>query len=560
MLKLLIIRDFAIIDEIEVEFEEGLTVLSGETGAGKSIIIDALGLVLGGRAYTEFIRTGAQEASVEALFDISKAHKVRKTLEALDFYRGEELLIRRIISRDGKNKVNINGKMATVSLLADITQGLVDVYGQHEHHSLLKQESHLDILDDFGGLMSLRETYQSLWNEYLALRAQLEGLIRREKERSARLDYLDFVIGEIEKANPTSGELDELLSEKEILRNARLLMEKTRQSYERLYSDDNSLISELKAIENSLNEVARIDSRIADLVKLLESARFTVEDTAFALRDYAEKVESDPARLEEVEGRIEVLTRLCKKYGGSIESALDFLERCREEREELADADRRITKLQEEVEEKLEEAKRLAKELGEKRRKVAVDLSKKIEAELVELGMKGSRFEVRFTKIDREGELSQSGAETAEFFLSPNVGEELKPLIKIASGGELSRIMLAIKSVIHGGGDVPTLVFDEIDAGIGGSSAEVVGRKMRKLAKTSQVLCVTHLPQIASFAHHHKSVSKLVKDSRTVTRVNGLSKDERINELARMLAGTAMTESAIRTAREMLERGKKGND
>jgi DNA repair protein RecN (Recombination protein N) len=254
------------------------------------------------------------------------------------------------------------------------------------------------------------------------------------------------------------------------------------------------------------------------------------------------------------------LTRICKKYGGSIESALDFLEKCREEREELAEADRRITKLQKEVEEKLEEAKRLAKELGEKRRKVAVDLTRKIEAELAELGMKGSRFEVRFTKIDKEEELSQSGAETAEFFLSPNVGEELKPLIKIASGGELSRIMLAIKSVIHGGGDVPTLVFDEIDAGIGGSSAEVVGRKMRKLAKTSQVLCVTHLPQIASFAHHHKSVSKLVKGSRTVTRVSGLSKDEKINELARMLAGTAMTESAIRTAREMLERGKKGDD
>jgi DNA repair protein RecN (Recombination protein N) len=207
---------------------------------------------------------------------------VRKTLEVLDFYKGEELFIRRIISRDGKNKVNINGKMATVSLLADITQGLVDIYGQHEHHSLLKQESHLDILDDFGGLISLRETYQSLWNEYLALRAQLEELIRREKERSARLDYLDFVIGEIEKANPTSGELDELLSEKEILRNARILMEKTHQSYERLYSDDNSLISELKAIENSLSEVAGIDSRIADLVKSLESARFTVEDTAFA--------------------------------------------------------------------------------------------------------------------------------------------------------------------------------------------------------------------------------------------------------------------------------------
>lgn len=560
MLKLLTIRDFAIIDEIEVEFEDGLTVLTGETGAGKSIIIDALGLVLGGRAYTEFIRTGAQEASVEALFDISKAQKVRKTLEVLDFCKGEELLIRRIISRDGKNKVNINGKMATVSLLADITQGLVDIYGQHEHHSLLKQESHLDILDDFGGLISLRETYQSLWNEYLALRAQLEELIRREKERSARLDYLDFVIGEIEKANPTSGELDELLSEKEILRNARILMEKTHQSYERLYSDDNSLISELKAIENSLSEVAGIDSRIADLVKSLESARFTVEDTAFALRDYAEKVESDPARLEEVEERIGVLTRICKKYGGSIESALNFLEKCREEREELAEADRRITKLQKEVEEKLEEAKRLAKELGEKRRKVAVDLTRKIEAELAELGMKGSRFEVRFTKIDKEEELSQSGAETAEFFLSPNVGEELKPLIKIASGGELSRIMLAIKSVIHGGGDVPTLVFDEIDAGIGGSSAEVVGRKMRKLAKTSQVLCVTHLPQIASFAHHHKSVSKLVKGLRTVTRVSGLCKDERINELARMLAGTAMTESAIRTAREMLERGKKGDD
>lgn len=561
MLKSLTIKDFAIIDEIEVDFEEGLTVITGETGAGKSIIIDALGLVLGGRAYTEFIRSGADESSVEALFDISKTDKAKKAIEALDLSsKGDELLIRRTISRDGKNKVSINGKIATLSMLEEITQYLVDIYGQHEHHSLLKQENHLDILDDFGGLIPIRQNYRSQWDEYLNLRNQLEELAKREKERSVRLDYLDFVIKEIEKAHPVPGELENLISEKEILRNANLLMERTTISYERLYGGDNSLVGELKAIENFLSEAAGIDPQIAEAVKSLESVRFMIEDTAFALHGYAEKIESNPARLEEVEERIEVLTRICKKYGGSIESSLKFLDECRREREELTDSDRLIGVLRKKMEEKLKEAKKSAQELGEKRIKAAHDLSKKIEAELAQLGMKGSRFEVKFTKIEKEEGLSGSGAETAEFFISPNLGEELKPLIKTASGGELSRIMLAIKSVLHGAGEVPTLVFDEIDAGIGGASGEVVGRKMRKLAKTSQVLCVTHLPQIASFAHHHKAVSKVVKGPRTVTRLKKLSEDERINEVARMLAGSTMSESARKTAKEMMERGKKNDD
>lgn len=561
MLKSLTIKDFAIIDEIEVDFEEGLTVITGETGAGKSIIIDALGLVLGGRAYTEFIRSGADESSVEALFDISKTDKAKKAIEALDLSsKGDELLIRRTISRDGKNKVSINGKIATLSMLEEITQYLVDIYGQHEHHSLLKQENHLDILDDFGGLIPIRQNYRSQWDEYLNLRNQLEELAKREKERSIRLDYLDFVIKEIEKAHPVPGELENLISEKEILRNANLLMERTTISYERLYGGDNSLVGELKAIENFLSEAAGIDPQIAEAVKSLESVRFMIEDTAFALHGYAEKIESNPARLEEVEERIEVLTRICKKYGGSIESSLKFLDECRREREKLTDSDRLIGVLRKKMEEKLKEAKKSAQELGEKRIKAAHDLSKKIEAELAQLGMKGSRFEVKFTKIEKEEGLSGSGAETAEFFISPNLGEELKPLIKTASGGELSRIMLAIKSVLHGAGEVPTLVFDEIDAGIGGASGEVVGRKMRKLAKTSQVLCVTHLPQIASFAHHHKAVSKVVKGPRTVTRLKKLSEDERINEVARMLAGSTMSESARKTAKEMMERGKKNDD
>lgn len=557
MLRSLVIHDFAIIDELTVQFAPGMAALTGETGAGKSIIIDALGLALGGRAFTEFIRSGADEARVEAMFDISRLPALKETLKSRDLGDDDDLIIRRTISKDGPNRISINGRMATVATLEEITRGLVDIYGQHEHHSLLRPETHLDILDAYGDLSGLRDEYANRWEAYCAIRRRIAELTKSEAERAARLDYLRFVVGEIEAADPKAGELDGLIAEREVLRNARMLIERTGIGYEKLYGDDNSIASRLKIIEESLREAAAADPKLLDPAQALESSRYAIEDAAYTLRDYSQRVADDPARLEEIEDRIEALNRLSKKYGGSIDAVMKFLQTSRAELEDLMGGGKSLEALHADSETALNAARSLAERLTAERRKAAEQLRKRIESELAELGMKRTRFDARFVPVGGDEGLSRWGAETIEFYIAPNPGEEVKPLVRIASGGELSRIMLAIKSVLRGGGEVPTLVFDEIDAGVGGAAAEVVGRKLRELSGRAQVLCVTHLPQIASFAHSHALVTKARKAGRTVTRITKLEEGERAEEVARMLGGIEVTDATRAVAAQMIERARR---
>lgn len=557
MLRSLVIHDFAIIDELAVEFGPGLVALTGETGAGKSIIIDALGLVLGGRAFAEFVRSGAKEARVEAMFDLSAIPELKETLKARDLGDEDDLVIRRTISKDGPNRISINGRMATVATLEEITRGLVDIYGQHEHHSLLRPETHLDILDSYGNLTDLRDEYAAKYNAWRAIRQRIAELTRSEAERAARLDYLRFVVGEIEAACPRPGEMEKLIAERDILRNARMLIERAGGGYGRLYGDDDSIASKLKVIEESVRGAGQVDPKLTEVAQALESSRYSIEDAAYTLRDYSQKVEDNPARLEEIEDRVEALNRLSKKYGGSIDAVLKFLDGSRAELDDLEGGGKSLEALHADAGKALDAALSLAERLTSERKKAGEQIRKRIESELAELGMKRTRFDARFEPVASDAGLAQMGAETVEFYIAPNVGEEMKPLVRIASGGELSRIMLAIKSVLRGGGEVPTLVFDEIDAGVGGAAAEVVGMKLRGLSGRAQVLCVTHLAQIASFAHSHALVLKTRKAGRTVTRVTKLEEKERAEEVARMLGGIEVTDATRAVASEMMDRARR---
>ena len=552
MLQSLRIRDFAIIDSLDLELAPGMCVFTGETGAGKSIIIDALGLALGGRAHSEYVRTGADAARIEALFSIEGSPDIVKQLADRDIEEGNELVIRRSVSLRGPNRVDINGRMFPVGALEDIAAGLVDIYGQHEHHSLLSPQVHLKMLDSYGGLENLYERYRAGWQAVRDTEKRIEEASRSATERAARLDYLRFVLNEIDAAQPSAGEMDRLRQERDVLRNASLLMESAGEGYEALYGADEAVSGRLAALVERLRKASALDPRLESIAETIETSRLTLEDAAVGLRDYAENVEQNPARLEEVEDRIELLGRLCKKYGGSVEAIIEYRKKCADEVEIIEESKMSVDDLKEKLEEERKKARKLAKELSEGRRRAAEGLQKAVERELRDLGMTGTSFEARFYPAEESDGLGPDGAETAEFFISPNIGEEPKPLVKIASGGELSRIMLALKTILVGSGEVPTLVFDEVDSGIGGGAAEVVGRKMCSLARRAQVLCVTHLAQIAAFAQNHYLVSKTKHKGRTVTRVKRLNETERIEELARMLGGIEVTDATRALAKEML--------
>jgi len=556
MLHSLRIRDFAIIDFLELELARGMCVFTGETGAGKSIIIDALGLILGGRAHSDYVRTGAEAARIEALFDVESVPHVTEQLVSRDIREGDELVIRRSVSLRGPNRVDVNGRMFPLGALEEITAGLVDIYGQHEHHSLLRPETHLQMLDKYGALTDLHARYQVSWRSVRETEKRIEDASRSAAERAARLDYLKFVINEIDGAQPVPGELDKLKQERDMLRNARMLLESATEAYETLYGADEAISSKLAALVDRLRRAGAHDPRIEPAAETIETSRFALEEAAGELRDYAAKVNENPARLEEIEDRLELLGKLSKKYGGSVEAVVEHRAKCADEMVRIEEGEMSLDDLKRKLDEALDAARKHAAQLSAGRRRAAEGLRKAVERELKDLGMAGTSFEVRFSPVPEHDGLGPDGAETSEFYISPNVGEEPKPLVKIASGGELSRIMLALKTILVGTGDVPTLIFDEVDSGIGGGAAEVVGRKMRSLSQRAQVLCVTHLAQIAAFAQSHYLVSKTRQKGRTVTRVKRLDEKERIEELARMLGGVEVTDATRALAKEMLRSAK----
>jgi DNA repair protein RecN (Recombination protein N) len=565
MLTDLTIKNFAIIDQLHAQFGPGLNALTGETGAGKSILVDAINLLLGSRASSELIRTGQDEASVEAYFDLEDGKNL-PVLQNLGLEESEGLLIRRLIHCSGKSRAFLNGNVITLHMLEELGEDLINVYGQHEHQNFLDPLRHIDILDSSGGLLPLRNAFQEIYSQWTRVCAELQDLMDKQKQRSERLDFLAFQSGEIAKTNLKPGEDEELALERSRLVHAEKLHSIAHFGTEVLYGESGSVEEHLKATLQRLREGAKLDPSLEPLVASVESTLFQAEDVASSLRAYREKIYFDPKRLEDIESRLDEITRLKKKYGPSLSEVLSYKEKIDLERKNLGSLEDRISQLQKITSEQHARALASGRDLSQSRMKVAQNLSTRVEKELSTLGMKRVRFQIQ---VEGEGpgeveggresfpRLHDKGLDRVQFLISPNPGEDLKALAKIASGGELSRIMLAMKRIFAEETLVKTLIFDEVDAGIGGGIAEIVGRKLKAISRQHQVFCITHLPQIACFADSHYKVTKKETGGRTYVEVKQLPEEQRMEEIARMLGGIKITDKTLEHAREMLRNAHK---
>jgi DNA repair protein RecN (Recombination protein N) len=553
MLTELNIRNFAIIDELKVAFDGGLNVISGETGAGKSIIIGAVGLLLGDRANADMIRSFEDAAVVEALFNIREYDGLRKKVREMGFGDGEDLIVRRVVSRSGKNRSYINGALASLTSLATIGESLINICGQHEHQMILDPENHTDILDEFGGLLPLRSVYQEAYHRYRELNERLHGLQELRRKKEEREDLLRFQIEEISQADIRTGEDAALLDEKKVLANVQKLIDFAEAAYETLYGKSDSVLTEFRNAAASVKEIRKIDTALKLSEEDMEELYYRIEDAAFTLRDYAKRHSFDPARMEALEERLELLGRLKRKYGGTLDAVLGKQAEAEEELRNIASVEEEIGMLVTAIAAERGRLTETGGILSRRRREVATALRETIEAEIKTLRMENARFAVVFREIpEGDAAFNEKGMDDLEFYLAANVGEEPKPLRGIASGGELSRIMLAMKKVLARTGSVGTIVFDEVDSGIGGATAQIVGQKLKEVSRHHQVLCITHLPQIACCGDRHYRVVKRIAGKRTNTTVSVLSEEERLEEIARMLGGVELTEKTRDHAREML--------
>jgi DNA repair protein RecN (Recombination protein N) len=548
MLTELSIRNVAIIDQLQLSFGPGLNLLTGETGAGKSIIIDALTLVCGGRASADLIRTGEDEATVEALFDLSHLQSVQDSLRTAGIDLTDELLIKRCLSRAGRNRVFINGSLATLSQLSDLGRQLVTIHGQHESQALLKPDYHLLLLDAFADATEIRQQFSAAFERWRQLNEQLAQFDGQERDTAHRLDLLTYQVNEITSADLKPDEEEQLEEQQRLLANAERLSGITGGAYEALYGGDLALLGELKRVTSALREVVTVDPLLGPVHTVLEEGYLQLEDAALQLRDYASRIEADPEQLKVIEDRLDLLSRLKRKYAPTVAEIITLgsdLE------QELADLQGR-SHSRIELEQALADQRTLLEQLGDglskKRRSAAEQLEQQLASEINQLAMQHAVVQVAFEPL---AEPRANGFEKVEFLFSPNPGEPPRPLGKVASGGELSRLMLAFKQVLPEG-EAPTLVFDEVDTGVGGAVAGVVGRKLKNVAAAQQVFCVTHLPQVAAWATRHIRVEKRVDTGRTKTSVILLDKTGQIEEIARMLAGEQVTEAARDHARELI--------
>jgi DNA repair protein RecN (Recombination protein N) len=555
MLRFLKVSHLAVIDAVEVEFDAGLNVLTGETGAGKSILVEAVGLLLGGRASGDLVRTGEEQATIEAIFESG----------------GEELLVRREITTQGRSRAFVNGALVTAGALRDLASRLVELHGQHEHQTLLDPTTHRGVLDTFGGLTELRAPTASAFESVVTSREALARAKAAAKDRDARLELVTFQLAELDRAalKPTRGDCSEdleLQSLRQVLASAERVERLCSESYGALYESDGAILAGLGNVWRRVAELASLDPQFQPFIDARDGIKSQLEDLALFMRRYSDSIEASPARLQQVEERLALLERLKRKHGPTLADVVAKRDALRNEVAELESGDERIQELEREYSSAKTSFLAAAGRLSKERRRVAVGFAKALEGVLGELAMDKTRFEVRFGEPASEAQWSAEGVDSIEFFVSPNPGEELRPLARIVSGGELSRIMLAIKTLVatsrHGFSDAtdrppsasaPGLIFDEVDAGIGGRVADVVGRKLRTLGSAFQVLCITHLPQIAAYADTHFAIDKAVKGGRTRTTVRSLDAAGRVEELSRMLGGEAITDALRRSAREMLE-------
>ena len=553
MIRSLHIKNLATIEEIELPLQDGFTILTGETGAGKSIIIDGIRLILGEKSSPDMIRTGKKETSVEVIFPFHQA-----IADFKDYFpeKEEEMFLQRKVPAKGTGKAYINGIHVPNRKLKELGVKLVDIYGQNDHVFLLNLEYQLNYLDDFAGAFALKKDVSRLARELKKIFKEKTELEEKEKEREQRLDFLEFQIKEIEGAKLKPGEEEELRNTRNILKNAEKIGSHVESALSISYSQENSISSLLAKLQNTVHNLVDFDKTFKEIETAINQFSITIQEFSDFLFKFQQKQDTAPERLEELEERLSQIEKLKRKYGSSIEEILSHLESSKQEYEELSTSQEKLDELDKEIQKIFNEYKSHAEKLSHLRKKNADKLEKDVEKEISLLGMKKARFKIKIDTIPLKPEsiesVKESGTEEVEFLISPNPGEDLRPLRKVASGGELSRVMLALKTIGEETDTFKTMIFDEIDSGIGGKTAEFVAQKLRQLSRTHQVICITHLPQIASFATHHYKIDKKIDKERTFTSVIKLSFEERVTEIARLLSGTRITEITLKNAREMI--------
>jgi DNA repair protein RecN (Recombination protein N) len=562
VLRELRVRNYALIEELDLVLPEGLVIFTGETGAGKSIIIGALALALGGRTQAEQVRAGTDEIVVEARFGGPFDAAVEETLREAGLSAAEDLVLRRVVPARGKSRAYVNGGSATLATLEKIGRGLVDIHGQHQHQSLLHPETHLDLLDDFGRLRDRRRELSESFSRWNSLRQEKAALLSGEQEKAQRLDFLSFQRKEIESAELRPDEDTDLATQKEILRNAGRLADAAREVDELVYSGESPAAAAVHRAARRMAELAQVDPSLVQLEKLLGDCQVQLEEAGREVQNYQRSLEDNPERLQEVEERLGEINRLKRKYGESVEAVLAKLAEIETEMGRLHSGEERLSAIEKELVDLESEVARGAEELSRLREAARLQLEEKVVAELGKLNLAGCSFQVSLARkedqsagISLDGvpcRIDETGVDSVEFLLSANPGEPLKPLVKVASGGELSRVMLAIKTVLSDVDKVPTLIFDEVDIGIGGKTARMVGDRLKIVSRRRQVLCITHLPQIASLADSHYNIRKSTRKGRAAITVSTLDGTERVEEIARMLGGRKVTSTTRRHAAEML--------
>jgi DNA repair protein RecN (Recombination protein N) len=554
MLTELRITNFAVIEQVSLTMDSGFTVLTGETGTGKSLLISAVALLIGGRASSDQIRFGHEEAQIEASFEIPFTHPLLQRLRAREILgpHDSQLVIRRIIARSGRNRVYLNGVVSPVHVLEEFAGTLIDIHGQHDQQSLLSNAAQLEVLDAFGHLLELRSQYRMVHRDWVRLceeRTELAAMLQRRAEQE---DLLRFQQQELDEAACRVGEEESLQAERYRLGASRRLAELASEAQERMQDDAHGILANLVSTERVLAELSQIDPEMKDTVRLVSEAKVLLKEVADTIRGYAESLDADPIRLQTIEDRLALIQKMKKKYGGTIEAVLETGNRVKQELEQLRGADSELGRHDRLIEKLQQEVSSLARALSERRAEAAKRMTKLVGKELNALKMGSVRFLVQSIPNGPDDAYGPDGADRVEFLLSTNAGEPLKPMSRVASGGELSRVMLALKSVLADVDHVPVLIFDEIDTGVGGAVAATIGKRLRELGRYHQVLCVTHLPQVASQAHHHLSVEKAEVKGRAIATVRSLTGVSRESEIARLLGGERITQKTRLAAAELI--------
>lgn len=566
MIKSLYIKDYALIESITVEFGRGLNIITGETGAGKSILIDAMGLLLGERANIEIIRKGAEKSIVEGIFEVKGNKKLLKILSDNDIDISEELIIRREISLKGTNRCFLNDTPVTLNLIKETGNLLVDLHGQHEHQSLLRTETHIEMLDEFGDYSGITEEYSAAYKKFLTMQGELHSLLERENQIKEKKEFIEFQLKEIDAVSPLPDEDSSIENELKIMENSERLVQLSQEAYSILYDEEGSAYDKLTEVNNRIAELARIDNSFepsaADLTVMLNS----LKEISKTLLSYGDRIELDPDKLEELRERLSSINLLKKKFGGTLQRVIEYRDKINEEFQLAENYSQKIEGIKGEIESLRAVCGELAVKISAKRSEAAKLVKKEIENHLKQLGISEPNFSVRIENEKAESgenyvpvknsriKLNGTGIDKVEFFVSTNAGEDAKPLVKVASGGEVSRIMLSLKSVLAKNDKLPLLIFDEIDTGVSGKVAQKVGFALKELASFHQIISITHLPQIAGLADRHYTVEKKKTGDRVVSSIRMLDSEERIIEVAKLISGEKVSDAALESARELISR------